>query len=73
MSAHILIIDSMGNPYTIKKSDIRRVEPQFKLSHPFRRRKDFKEESIINFGGTKNTPIRVNGTVGEFFSKHMAK
>ncbi len=73
MPAHIFIIDTHNNPYTIKKSDIRRVEAVVKSTNPLRRKPDFKDQSVINFVGVKNTPIRIDGTVAEFYQKHLSK
>jgi len=58
---YILIKSHDDKYYIIKKSDIRRIYS------------DISKNTIICFNGNKNTPIRVNESVEDFFNINLAK
>ena len=59
---HILILDRAGKSYSVKKSDIQRVEEQGSMG------------TVVRFTNKKvNTAIFVNGTVPEFHNTYLRK
>jgi len=63
--SNILVVSSEGYQYVVKRSDIRRVQATDK--------KKPEEGTTIFFTGTKNTPIKISGTVEEFYTVHWTK
>ncbi len=59
--SNILLKSKEGKEYIVKRSEIRRVET------------NLNKETVVNFVGKRNTPIKVSGTVSEFYNSHFKR